>query len=452
MPQGYNILHITVHDLGRHLGCYGARVASPNLDRLAREGLRFDRAYCNSVACSPSRMCAMSGRYAHVSGGIGLAHMGWPLDPAVQTVVDVFNQTGHETAHFGHEHERHPRQMRYRVEGNRHWDDSWTECAVDDAIAYLRSRPAHQRFYCNVGTQEVHACRFTVDAIVEGSGPGQYGGRTPAPEVYIPNYVPDTAENRRTLGGFQSSIRYMDHHVGRLLAALDASPFADNTMVLFTTDHGIVSDARRDKGTLWERGTGISLLVRPPRGLRRGQAVPHLVQNIDFLPTFCDAAGIPVPDDCQGRSFWPLCTGAAYRPHEAVFTERNFHGEKPTPDQEHYTDLFDPLRGVHTRRFHYIRAYEPGVKPEPQVWLCREHDGCRPTEYLYDCLQDSMELVNLARRPEYAPVLEDLRGRLQDWMQRSDDFLLRGEVPTPPQPVGWGDWPAQEERTPWRPD
>jgi N-sulfoglucosamine sulfohydrolase len=355
----------------------------------------------------------MSGQWAQVSGGIGLAHMGWPLPASVHTLVDHCNQHGVETAHFGLEHERHPRGMGYQIEGDRHWDDWWTENAVDDAITYLRSRDPSKPFFLNVGTQEVHACRFTRDEIVEGSGPGQYGGRTAADEVYIPNYLSDSERNRRVLGGFQSSIRYMDHHVGRLLAALDESPYADNTMVVFTTDHGIATDARRDKGTLWERGTEIALLIRPPKGLPRGYAVDHLLQNIDFHPTFCEALGLPIPAGRNGRSFWPLLTGSDY--------------------------------------YHYIRAFEPGVKPEPQVWICREHDGSRPEEYLYDTKQDTMELVNLVERPEYRAVLEAMRKRLRQWMEETDDFILRGTIPEPYEPHGWGDWPVQEERTPWRP-
>ena len=107
-----NVLHIVCHDLGKHLGCYGALVDSPNLDRLAADGVRFDRAFCSSPACSPSRICAMTGRYAHVSGGVGLAHMGWPLGDEQRTIVDDANAAGVETAHFGFSHERHPLRNR----------------------------------------------------------------------------------------------------------------------------------------------------------------------------------------------------------------------------------------------------------------------------------------------------------------------------------------------------
>lgn len=440
-----HILHLICHDLGRHLGCYGAPVASPNLDRFAAQGLRFDRAFTNSVACSPARCCVMTGQYAHSSGGIGLSHMGWPLPDEATTLVDLLRAAGYQTAHTGLNHERHPRCMRYEVEADRHWQDWNVEHAVDDAIAFLAERADARPFFLNIGTQEVHATRFTRDEIVADT----YGGRIPADDTYIPNYLADTPAHRHLLGGFQAAIRHFDHHVGRLLDWLDRSPYGDDTLVVITTDHGIWTPSCRDKGTLWERGVEVTLLARPPRAWRQPQVVGSLVSHIDLLPTYLDAAGAAIPAHLPGRSWWPLVTGAPFTGADLVFTERNFHGEH-APDGSHgYVDRFDPLRAVRSDRFHYIRVFDPAVKPDPGTWLSGPaHE--RAEEYLYDVGQDQMELVNLAGRPEYRRILADHRGHLARWMQETDDFLLRGEVPAPRQAPGWGErWPWQAERTPF---
>ena len=106
MPDRPNILYFVVHDIGRHMGCYGAPVATPNLDAFAASGVPFTNAFGNSAACSPSRICAMTGLYAHTSGGVGLAHMGWPLADDVLTIVDHLGAAGYETIHSGMQHER----------------------------------------------------------------------------------------------------------------------------------------------------------------------------------------------------------------------------------------------------------------------------------------------------------------------------------------------------------
>ncbi|NRA40458.1 MAG: sulfatase-like hydrolase/transferase, partial [Planctomycetes bacterium] len=230
-----NIIYFVCHDLGRHLGCYGLPFENPRLSEFAEKGVIFDRAFCTSPACSPSRMCAMTGQYAHVSNGMGLAHMGWPLGDDVPSIVEYLKAAGYETAHVGHEHEWHPHSGRYDFEGNNHWDDSTCEHAITDAITFLKTKQSDKPFYLNIGTQEVHACRFTRPEIVDEC----YDGRTPADDTILPLYAEDTDEAREFMGGFQSAIQYMDTQFGRLLDALKESTYADNTIVIFTTDHGI---------------------------------------------------------------------------------------------------------------------------------------------------------------------------------------------------------------------
>lgn len=446
-----NIVYFVAHDTGRHLGCYGAPVASPNLDAFAAEAIRFDRAFCNSPACSPSRICAMTGLYAHTSGGVGLAHMGWPLSQDVRTIVDELNDTGYETIHSGMEHERHPGQNHYQVELQKHWVHFHTERGVAEALSYLASRERDRPFYLNVGSQQPHASTW-------GKTDELYGGPVPPEDVYVPPYLPDSPGLRERFGQFQAAIGYMDRHFGRLIEGLARLGHDRDTIVLFTTDHGIA--APRSKGTLYDRGVEIALLIRMPHGPCPA-TVDHLIQNIDLAPTLLEAAGVTPPERMQGRSFWPLLTGGEYRPHERIFIERNFHGEARVRGRRgDYVDRYDPVRAVRTPDFHYIRRFDPSIKPRP--WLPFEiaDDPARATAggdcgaegslpqpcraraevELFHVRHDPQEFINVAGRPEFRGIEADLAARLETWQRRTDDFVLRGDVPVRPERPGWGPW------------
>lgn len=451
-----NILYFVCHDIGRHMGCYGVPVATPNLDEFAASGVKFTNAFCNSPACTPSRVCAMSGQYAHVSGGIGLAHLGWPMPENVRTIVDYLNDAGYETIHSGMEHDRHPQANHYKVDFEEGWEDFHAENGVNKALDYLAKRDRSRPFYLNIGSQQPHASSWR-------HTDGLYGEPVAPEDVYIPPYLPDLPGLRRGFGQFQAAIRYMDKHFGRLLEGVKKLGHDRDTIVIFTTDHGIA--APRSKGTLYDRGVEIALLVRLPEGCQAGAEVRHLIQNIDFVPTLLGAAGVPVPGHLPGKSFWPLLTGGKYTPHQHVFIERNFHGERRIyGGDKDYVDRYDPVRAVRTPAFHYIRYFDPTVKCRP--WLPFEVPPClpgdmqegrhwefcvphprepRPAEELFHVMHDPQEFVNVAGRPEFRQVQADLKSRLEEWMKSTDDFVLRDEVPHRYELPGWGrNWPVRK--------
>ena len=452
MPKPFNIIYFVCHDLGRHLGCYGHPVATPNIDAFARDGVLFEHAHCSSPACSPSRACVMTGQYAHVHGCIGLSHMGWGLRPEIPTIVEHLSAAGYETAHVGTEHEWHPRSGRYDREGDRAWADWTTENALEDARTFLRTRDNGQPFYLNIGTQEDHASEFTRPAVVES----RYGGPIPADETFVPPYLEDNTPNREFLSNFQSAIRYLDKQWGAFMEFIRQSEYADNTLIIFSTDHGIAIPTDRprcSKGTLYERGTAISLAMRLPQGMKQGYRFDGLIPNIDLTPTLLDMAGAPIPDTVNGRSFWPLLQGQAYKRHEQIFTERNYHGEKFEAGSADFVDFLDPIRSVRTEQYHYLRWFDPDAMAEPTLWAMREVNDPHSHERLYDCLHDPMQTIDLKRRPEYGAILADLRGRLERWMHDTDDWLLQSTTPIPPvrpEEPGWGEgWPLLAERVPW---
>jgi len=412
-----NILQIIVHDLGRELPCYGREaIRAPALSKLAETGVVFTQHYACSTPCSPARGCLMAGRYAHESGLVGLAHKGWNYNEGERTVAHELAGAGYRTLLFGYQHERQgdPRALGYA--------DAWTEsrdahAVAERAEAFFRSEAAGAApFYLNCGFFEVH---WSWDD-------PKYGMAPPA-SVEVPGYLPDAPPVREDLARFYGCIRYMDAAVGRILDALEASPVAPNTLVVFTTDHGIAFP--RAKGTLYDPGVGTAMIARLPGGAA-GLRVDALVESVDFAPTLLELAGVPAPDGMLGASFLPALRGEAFEGKDVVFFEKNYH------------DWYDPIRAVRTHRYKLVRSFRDRMANAPlSADLARSRAAralrpdalaVRPTEELYDLESDAGEEENRINDPTLTQVREDLRARLGRWMRETGDFLLGGEVPPPP--------------------
>lgn len=411
-----NILHIIPHDLGRRLGCYGHDdVASPNLDRLAGESVRFQNCFTASPPCSPARGCLMTGRYAHCNGEVGLVNRGFDLPEGERTIVDHLSDAGYFTANIGLQHERSdPRQNHYQYDDHESND---CEVVAEKVAAFLSDRGGApgRPFYLNAGFFEVH---LPFDR-------PEYEADDPA-RVIVPPYLPDNRWVREELGRFHGSIRFMDQAVGRILGSLAGAGLDDDTLVMFTTDHGMAFP--RAKSTLYDPGIEIALIMRPPGGIG-GRVARQLISSVDIAPTLLEVAGVSPPAGIQGRSFLPLLEGESWEPHEAVFSEKNYH------------DTYDPVRCVRTERYKYIRSFElrPNLilpadirrsRASNEMWPWA--DEPRPAEELYDLSADPWEMENLADRAEYADVCSELRDRLARWMEETEDPLLSGPIPAPP--------------------
>lgn len=434
-----NIIYFIVHDIGKHVGAYDVPIDTPNLNRFAAEGVIFDHVFCASTPCSPSRGAAMSGQYAHTNGLMGLVNKGWSMPRSVRTIVDYLDDAGYETAHFGFQHERNNSvDNRYQIQGSQ---DRYVENTVKNAIEYLESRKgADKPFYLNIGTQEVHASMWAPGGVLNVRDErGKVYGIDQPERTYISKDFPDNKRSRDMLARFQACIRYMDSQFGNLMNAVDRLGFRENTLFIFTTDHGIVGS--RSKSTCYDRGMEITTLMRMPGTIPEGARIDKLISNVDFLPTFLEMTGTPIPEITQGRSFWSLLTGGEYEPREAVFFERSYH------------EKYDPVRSVRTKKFHYIRNLDPNAKrfliPEEimnlEDPLMREewpngalhgkdleklkHFPDRPREELYDVQNDPHEFVNLAEEPKYATVLKDLSAKCDKWMAETDDPVLDGPIP-----------------------
>ena len=241
-----------------------------------------------------------------------------------------------------------------------------------------------------------------------------------------PAHLPDVPVTRQDMAAFKASARSLDHGVGSVLNALVSSGLVEDTLVVFTTDHGLALPG--SKATLTDRGTGVTLIARGPHGFTGGKVIDALVSQIDIYPTLTELAGLERPDFLQGESLMPLMRGETPSVRDEVFTEITYHA------------AYEPQRAIRTDRHKYIRRYIDGPPVLANIDDSATKDlmidlgwAERPVEreQLYDVLVDPNETVNLAADPGYADVRAELAARLEAWQRETDDPLLDGDVPAP---------------------
>ncbi|HEY8291506.1 MAG TPA: sulfatase-like hydrolase/transferase, partial [Thermomicrobiales bacterium] len=251
-----NIVLVITHDTGTHLGCYGAGVATPHLDMLAAEGVQFNRAHCTAPQCSPSRASLITGLYPHTNGMMGLAHRGWALRPDIRCLPHYLADGGYATYLFGFQHEayKHPERLGYQ-----HSDTSVIQAsAVAEKVRDCIESQPDAPFFIMVGFDETHR---------PFDRPGYDGDSSDA--VTVPPWLPDIPAVRAEIGQLNGMVKAVDRAVGEIRAAIARHPQADNTLFIYTTDHGIAMP--RAKGMLYEPGMRIALLMHWPTGFAGGR-------------------------------------------------------------------------------------------------------------------------------------------------------------------------------------
>jgi N-sulfoglucosamine sulfohydrolase len=436
-----NIVYFVTHDLGKHCSLYGIPVPTPNLDALGAEGIVMDNAFCTAPPCSPSRGCVMSGHHPYRNELLGLTNYEWSMGHNVPNIVDIFNTNGYETISAGFTHERQggPKAMGYQkiLRKRRGMENNFIENAIDDAVGYLQQRGRDDKpFYLNIGTMEVHGSQWgprSAFAKENGRGVAKFGVDR-AEDTYIPAEMPKNEYSYEMMRHFAPCVRYMDLHLARIIEAVKALDDAENTLFIFTTDHGILGS--RGKGTAYDHGMEIATVFHQPGRLRGGQRNSDLFNNIDFFPTLLEYAGIEAPHNF-GHSHWRGLLGdRSYKSQEHIFTERNYH------------ENYDPVRTVRTKEFHYLRNFHPFAKkyPTPDELLASDdpvYRNCWPAENtlagpdhsakalahlpnrdreeLFDIVNDPFETRNLAYDPNYATVKNRLAGLCEKHMDATGD-------------------------------
>src|SRR5947209_3813125 len=301
-----NVVLLIADDMGcEECGAFGHKtIRTPNIDRLARDGLRFDRAFLTCSSCSPSRSTMITGRYPHSTGAYELH---WPLPRDQVTFVEKLKAAGYWTAQAGKWHLGNAVKDRFdqvRDVGSAGFQSGPGGAMVDkqDAsgcgqwLPTLRGRPKDKPFFLWLASVDPH--RDYEEGIIP---------RPHRPEeIVVPPYLPDVPETRKDLGLYYDEINRLDSYVGKVLEELERQGVADNTVVLFLSDNG--RPFPRCKTWLYDSGIRTPLIVRWPGHVKPGGACGSLVSSVDLAPTILELAGVPIPPTVQGKSFVPLLT------------------------------------------------------------------------------------------------------------------------------------------------
>ena len=421
--QPLNLLVFIADDQGEgDLSAYGhPTLRTPNIDRLAQEGMRFDNAFLTISSCSPSRASILTGRYPHSTGAEDL-HMPLPADQ--RTIARTLRDEGYFNMSVGKWHLGDAEQE--------HWDvvvDCPGRETAAEAVKALRQRPSNRPFFFWVASKDPHR-PFDEDAIEEPHDPA---------EVVVPPYLPDHPLIRRDLALYYGEVTRFDSHVGEVVAELERQGVLERTAITYISDNGMPFP--RAKTTLYDSGIRTPMIVRLPGVVPAGSVQNGLFSVVDLAPTLLDLAGLPM-ETSDGTSAAEMFRDPEARGREAVFAEANWH------DFEHFS------RAVRTSRFLLVRNYywqkplwnsvdsinsitwsgfvasqRGGRLTEAQEFLLREP---RPYEELYDLQVDPMALKNVVHEAEYSAALNALRTWLDNWRVETAD-----RMPEEPRKDGW---------------
>lgn len=423
-----NIVYVHTHDTGRYIQPYGQAMSTPNLQRFAEESLLFRHAYCGGPSCSPSRSALLTGMYAHSCGMTGLAHMGARLTDYGKHLAHYLGKQGYVTALAGIQHEvavEAESELGYTFNFN---DDNPhgrygkpTEADLWNckrAAAFIATYQEEQPFFLSVGLYHTHRVR----------GPFPDTGNQVNPNYVVPPYpMYDCQAAREDMADYMASAAYMDNCVGIVLDALEQSGRNRDTIVMFTTDHGLPFPQM--KCNLFDSGIGVSLMLKAPGYTKPGTVSDALVSHVDLFPTLCEWAGLEKPAWLQGVSLAPLVAGETDAVREAVYAEMNYHV------------CYEPARCIRTNRYKLIRRFDPsGVRlldnmdgGKSKQLLMNAGYFRRPscTEALYDLYLDPVERENVYDDESYREIRNELDYKLTEWMKNTNDPLLAGPVRSP---------------------
>ncbi len=391
-------------------GAYGhPSIRTPNIDALARDGLRFDNAFLTCSSCSPSRCSILTGRYPHNTGAPEL-HQPLPADQI--TVARRLKDAGYYTAAAGKWH-LGPNEKRNfdRIYGGR--ENVWLEA--------IEQRPKNQPFFLWMAFFDPH--RPYQDGTIDE--PHKLS------DAVVPPYLPDVLATRHDLAMYYDEIARLDGVVGEVLAELDKQGAADDTVVVFLSDNG--RPFPRAKTTIYDSGIKTPWIVRWPKQVAAGGATESLISSIDLAPTILELAGVPAGPTFQGKSFAPILSNPKAKTRDAVFAEHNWHDFNAhgrairTPRYKLIENTYNDLPGTPPADAVRGETYQAMIKLRSEGKLGDNQQQCftepRPAVELYDLQTDPDELRNLADDPQYAKVRDELLGQLQTWKKETGDSV-----------------------------
>jgi len=396
----------------RDIGCYGGQAFTPNIDKLSSEGMRFTQCFQSAPMCSPTRHNIYTGLYPVKSGAY--PNHTFAKD-GTKSVVHYLKPLGYRIALSGKKHINPPEIFPFEYSGK---DNNPDFEAIDKFISDCKqSGSPFCLFACS---NEPHSPWNKGDA-----------SRYDAAKLKLPPYFVDTAETRENMTRYLAEITYYDWQVGQTLALLDKYALANNTLVIVVSEQG--SSFPFGKWTCYDTGLQSAFIARWPGKIEPDTVSDALIEYVDVLPTYIEAAGGKPPAVLDGKSLLPVLTGQTTEHKKYVF------GEMTTRGIIDGSDYFG-IRSIRSAKYKYVWNFTPQVKFQNactnssifESWRKKAETDAdaaekvrryehRPAEELYDVTKDPYEWNNLADDPKYATIKMRMRKRLENWMKAMGD-------------------------------
>lgn len=425
-----NIIMIISEDQGwRSAGCYGNPDArTPNMDKLAGEGMRFTHAFAASTLCSPSRAVIDTGLMPFRNGG---DVFGGHVRPGTKSIAHYLKDLGYETANIG-KFSKHPTsRFGYEVVKKK-WNPADHDAGLIDLVDnFLQNRNTDRPLFLSINTADTHM-------------PWIENERFDLDKLCLPPHLVDTRETRDALADYYTSIEMLDSNLGKFLNTLEKDGYLENTLLIYTSDHG--PNFPFAKWCLYDEGIRVPFIVRWPGTVKPDTVTAAMISHADIVPTLVEAAGGAAPADLDGKSFLDVVKGNATEHREYVFA--NHTGN--TRRYPKWKANWSPNRAIRSRTLMYLHNLNPdypftchitGTTPNRQpsayhpywdswVELAKTDPTAktrvdaflhRPEHELYDLTKDPFQKVNLAKHPDYAEQLKVLQAELTAWREKQGD-------------------------------
>lgn len=446
--KGANILLIVADDMNFNaVGAFGCPVpnTTPNIDKLASQGIRFTHAHVTSAVCQPSRGAIMTGMYGLHSGIEGFEHYtGNSL-----TLTEYLRNAGYMTGMLGKVTHSIPKYAEEYVKFDLVKDQDELGFGRDprkyyefSKLFFLKAKNEKKPFFMMANSHDSHRPFAGSDDEKKAPGFAEALEKSLIPnpskifkpeEVVVPGFLPDIPGVRKEVAQYYSSVRRCDDTVGEVLRDLQESGLYKNTLIIFISDNGM--SFPYSKTNCYLNSTRTPFIAQWTGVIKHGTDIENFISGIDFLPTFLEIAGVPIPKNIDGTSFLPLLKGEKQEGRDKVFTQ--FY---ETSGKKRY-----PMRAMQNSRFGYIfnpwsdgqrifrnesqagltfnamkeaAVQNKGIKQRVDFFLLRE------VEEFYDFEKDPDALHNLISDPLYTKEINGMRNEMRNWMIKNNDFAL----------------------------
>lgn len=390
-------------------GAYGNEaIRTPNINKLAEEGLTVQNAFLTVSQCSPSRISILTGKYPHSTRAEDL-HM--PLLKNQRIIPSFLQERGYFTGHMKKTH--------YGPNANAQFN--WYHERTADSFPEFLEASGEAPFFLWVGFSEPHRPYPSSPSVERRHDPQ---------EVHVPPYLVDDEATREDLAMYYDEIFHLDTKIGRFMEELQSRELVENTIVFFISDNGMPFP--RAKGTVYDEGVRTPLIIKWPKEIRAGSTYDGLISLVDLAPTILEIAGIPPGEDMQGESVKRMLLDQTVTGREFVFSQRNWH------------DTDEHIRAVRSENYLLIRnAYtelphgtpaDIGGSPSFRSLVFKRDYGeltpeqarlfqvPRPIIEFYDVKKDPYQLNNLASHDDYWVLAREYSRVLENWIEDTDDF------------------------------